>query len=136
MKLHHGLELLTYGKIPYIHLAELDIHTAIALTGAPIQDVVLFRDALFHIRDKHSDVTLSELDILPEALRDGLLIAENDDQKKACVCYESNEFGRRYNAALKVLPEKKLISCLTFHRARQRNTKSKMKRGRPIRLHS
>ena len=126
-----GIELLVKGDIPFIFLAELDLATALAFTNNNTRSVVFYRDDYLHSLDGHHDIVPSELNLLPDIIKNGTCIIEKNN--KACIFYYNEENKRLYNTAIKAVKNENCIRCLTFHIAHPRNLRSKLTKGRKIR---
>ena len=135
MRLDEALSFLAEGKRAYIFLAAVEPGIAIALGVEYTRDVKLSRESYAHIKSHHPEITYREFELLPDAIRNGLVIREGGSSKKVSICYQSPESDQRYTAALKSTAKGDDIYCTTFHRARKGNTKSKIKRGKIIRRH-
>lgn len=134
MRLEDALEHLSDGRLSQIYLAALEHSVAVELGAPGKQEVILSRKSYLHIRDVHPEITIAEFELLPGAIRNGLIIVEISCPRKSSICYQSPHSQQRYVVAIHGTKNGE-IYCSTFHRARARNTKSKLKRGRIIRPH-
>lgn len=89
--------------------------------------------SLKHILERHPDVDLFEMQILPVALRLGLWIA--DRETNSCVSYWHKETGRFYKVSLKSAMKGTEVYVTTFHKTDQRKTRSLRNRGPVLRDH-
>lgn len=123
------------GSQDHIVLGNLP-HYVASFYGANTIEVWLGRKGLLHIGERHPDIGLDDLLLLPLAIKNGLLIREDDRQKELTICFQhpTNE-KRRYIAVLKFACGKRELWVSTFHRAKVRQTKRKLRRGRVIRSH-
>ena len=136
MELKQALSLLAEGQYrDSIILSSVDLDVALAVGAKHAHEVKLSRESYLHIMSEHPEMTDREFELLPHAIRDGLVIQHTDAQKKASICYQSPESDQRYMAALHGTAKGDSIYCATFHRARKGNTKSKIRRGKIIRRH-
>lgn len=124
---------LALGLRDRIVVCELSRLIANFLTASTPQ-VTLSRFSLTHIRRDHRDMTLERLMLLPVAIKDGLIIREKARPQFLTVSYDLGD--ERFIAVLKATERKHAIFVETFHRARPRQTKSLLKRGRIIRAHA
>ena len=134
MRLEDALEHLSDGRFSQIYLTTLEHGVAVELGAAEKQEVILSRGSYLHIRDKHPEITIAEFKLLPDAIRNGLVIVEKNCPRKSSICYQSPHSNHRYMVAIHGT-SKGEIYCSTFYRARPRNTKSKLKHGRMIKRH-
>ena len=135
MRLDEALSSLAGGKLPYIFLAAVERDIAIALGVESTREVKLSRDSFAHIKSKHPEIIYCEFELLPDAIRNGLVIREGGSPRKASICYQNPNSHQRYIAAIQSTRSGDEMFCMTFHRARPRNTRSKIKRGEIIRNH-
>jgi len=89
--------------------------------------------SLNHILDDHADINIVDLLHLPDLIQRGLWVA--DRANSACILYQPSGGFMRYASALKVAAGGFEPYITTFHRARERQTKAKLKRGRVLRNH-
>jgi hypothetical protein len=123
------------GSQRYIALGNVPHHVA-SFYNANTIEVWLGKTGLQHIGERHPDIGVDDLLLLPLAIRNGLLIREIDREKELTVCFQhpTNE-KLRYIAVLKFACGKHELWISTFHRAKARQTKRKLRRGRVIRNH-
>jgi hypothetical protein len=123
------------GSQDHIVLGNLPHYVASFFSSNTVE-VWLGKKGLLHIGERHADVGVDDLLLLPLAIKNGLLIRENDRRKEITICFQhpSNE-KRRYIAVLKFACGKRELWVSTFHRAKARQTQRKLKRGHVIRNH-
>ena len=135
MRLDEALSLLEGGQLRYIFLASVERDIAIALGVECTREVKLSRESYAHIKSEHPEITYPEFELLPDAIRNGLVIREGGSPRKASICYQNPNRHQRYIATIQSTGLGDEMFCTTFHRARPRNTRSKIKRGKIIRNH-
>jgi hypothetical protein len=98
-------------------------HDMIHLSGATLK----------HIFERHPDVDMFQMLILPFALRSGLWIA--DRGTTSCVSYLHEVTGRYYKVSLKSAMQGTEVYVTTFHKTNLRQTQSIRNRGPILRNH-
>jgi hypothetical protein len=88
---------------------------------------------LKHIFERHPDVDMFQMLILPFALRSGLWIA--DRGTTCCVSYLNAVTGRYYKVSLKSAMHGTEAYVTTFHKTNLRQTQSMRNRGPILRKH-
>jgi hypothetical protein len=127
---------LLLGSAKHVVLGNLP-HYAASFYGANTIEVWLGRKGLMHIVERHPDIDVDDLLLLPLAIRNGLLIREHDRKRELTICLQHPTIeSRRYIAVLKFACGKRELWVSTFHRAKARQTKRKLKRGHVIRKHA
>jgi hypothetical protein len=111
-------------------------HYIASFFNANTVEVWLGKAGLLHIAERHRDIGVDDLLLLPLVIRDGMLIREVDRPRELTICFQDpkNE-KKRYIAVLKFARGKRELWISTFHRAKARQTKRKLKKGRVIRNH-
>ncbi|WP_368465714.1 hypothetical protein [Hoeflea sp. TYP-13] len=101
--------------------------------GAQLDLVYLSSASLEHILEKHGDVEMLDLLVLPKLLETGLWIG---DRPNTCsIAFQHPDDGNRYISAIKSAADGYEHYITTFHRCGKRQTKSLLKRGPVLRKH-
>ncbi|WP_159089153.1 hypothetical protein [Tateyamaria sp. Alg231-49] len=102
--------------------------------GCSREEVFLSSESARHIIDEHGDhIGKNELLRIPEILTKGMWVA---DRKLACsVSFQTETPAIRLLAAIKITRNHSRMYVSTLHRAKKRQTKSKLKRGQLLRPH-
>lgn len=98
-------------------------------------NVYLSRISLKHIFEDHPDVKLTNILILPMAIKQGLLVRETKKPNMIMVSYLDTIERRRWIAAVKIAEGGNDNWVSSFYRSRQRQTKSICSRGTVIKGH-
>lgn len=97
--------------------------------------VSLSRESLLHIRKRRPDMPIGHILYLPDTIRGGMIIRDNQKKNHIVIAYQSPDSPRRYVAVLKVAGRGHAIYVQTFYFAKKRQTKSLLARGTLLRAH-
>ena len=128
------IERLVDGVWSKIVVCRVDPVIAVAPRARPTADLYLSRETLLHVLDEHK-VPVEDLTLLADAVNRGLVIAERKRARFATICYQSEVEGKRYIAPIKATVDGSEMYVMSFHRSRDGQTKSLLKRGEAIRFH-
>jgi hypothetical protein len=117
-----------------VRVGEIPSQVAKAL-GLRNYNVYLSRSSLFHIQEAHPDIDHFALLNLPLAIELGLLIQEIERPHMIIVSYLNSVIEMRFVAALKISQNGTEIWVSSFYRAKSRQTKSILRRGRVLQNH-
>lgn len=130
----NDLTNLALGVTDRLEVGRLDPLTA-NLIGATTPIVFLSRESLQHIRHRHPVLTAEEYLLLPAVIRNGLIIKETRRPTHIVISFQGAEEIRRYITVIKVTRGGHELYVKTLHRARERQTKALLTRGRILRNH-
>ena len=135
MLMEDALEKLAEGQFPHIYLGSIGPQVARALGAKGTDEVLLLQYSYSHIRFEHKELRKEQMMILPDLLKNGIVIQHKKHKNKAAIFYQDPTGSDRYFAAIKATCSGNAIYCDTFRRARVRNTKSKLRNGILLRRH-
>lgn len=134
MMTSENLADLALGVKDPIEVCRLDATLASILrVHTPV--VFLSRYSLLHIRERHADMTAERLMLLPSALQKGLVIREARRPNHIVFCYQAARETERYIAILKAAVAGHELFVQSFHRAKRRQTRTMLDRGKKLRDH-
>ena len=118
-----------------IRVGELPFEVAIKI-GLSNHGVYLSRQSYQHIIDAHGDIDDYKLLLLPQMLKNGLIVQENAKQNVIIISYLDMSLGLRYVAALKIVQSNTEVWVSSMYRAKKRQTKSLILRGTILKNHN
>lgn len=126
------IELLA-GRRPEIEVGSLPLEVR-KYFQCSRDTIFLTTESARHIIKKHGDhLGFGQLYLIPSALRMGLWIA---DRASSCaITYQEESSGQRFIGAVKITNDRTRTFLTTFHFGSDRQTKSILKRGAPLRPH-
>ena len=119
---------LVAGKVTGIATVGYLDDTLRASIGAKTRGVTLSDETLAKQKRSHPDLTTDEYKLIPDMIRDGLVIKESDQ-----VLLFFHDVDRLYRAVVKATSTGKGIFLTSFHRSNIANVKQARKRGTVLR---
>lgn len=129
------LSRLARGAVARIVVGTLEERVACAIGAHHTRNVTLSTASFLHIRGEHPDIELSEFEYLPLAIANGLAIFENSRPNCVILSYQSPIPAKRFLVPIKCVNKGTEIFVSSFHRGRNRQTRSLLRRGEAVRLH-
>ena len=114
------------GELPF------DVATQLGLLN---HGVYLSRQSYFHIISAHGDIDDYRLLLLPQILKNGLIVQENTKRNILVVSYLDQNSGLRFVTALKIAQSNTEVWVSSMYRAKRRQTKSILRRGTVLKTH-
>jgi hypothetical protein len=117
-----------------IRVGELPFEVATKL-GLLNHGVYLSRQSYQHIINAHGDIDDYKLLLLPQILKQGLIVQEDAKQNVLVISYLDQSSGLRYVTALKIAQSNTEVWISSMYRAKRRQTKRILKRGTILKNH-
>ena len=117
MLMEDALEKLAEGQFPHIYLGSIGPQVARALGAKGTDEVLLLQYSYSHIRFEHKELRKEQMMILPDLLKNGIVIQHKKHKNKAAIFYQDPTGSDRYFAAIKATCSGNAIYCDTFRRA-------------------
>jgi hypothetical protein len=129
------LRRLLAGDFDYLVVGSVEPYVANSIGAIYTREVRLSRDNLIHICERKQHASIEELVMLPTAILNGFAIYDAKRQRCTTISWQSPDPATRFMVALKSNNYGTEIYVTTFHRMREGQTKSLLRRGHPLRTH-
>lgn len=117
-----------------IRIGELPFEVATQL-GLFNHGVYLSHQSYYHIIKAHRDIDDYKLLLLPQILKNGLIVQENAKRNVLVISYFDQSSGLRYVTALKIAQSNTEVWVSSMYRAKRRQTKRILQRGTILKNH-
>lgn len=104
----------------------------VEVVGAETGFVTLSGETVHKQKRNHPELSAREYLWVPKVISYGLIVLEEAKVPRLHFSYQYEE-GKRYLATVKATNDRRRMYVVRFHRARQRHTKSLIRRGRILR---